>query len=297
MRVPGWLAAPVLIAASVLVAACASAPSLPCRVAAALPPSAAPLLWRVERPGAGVVWLFGTIHDAGADDVPAVVWDRLATAPRFASELGNEAPEAAQLSALARLPWGEVLDRLLPADDWWELVEAMLGAMSEDELRHARPWFALVRLRAHVAHAPRPSMDDALARRASSAGIAVDALESWRDQLAALDASITARELSQAIHARRGVACEVAQLRAAYRARDLPELTRMLLDPLRGDPLIVERNQRWLRQIEHYLEHGGGFVAVGLGHLLGDSGLPAMLERTGYRVIRDDGAVARTAAL
>ena len=33
----------------------------------------------------------------------------------------------------------------------------------------------------------------------------------------------------------------------------------------------------------------GGFVAVGLGHLLGDSGLPAMFERAGYRVVRDAG--------
>src|SRR5262249_26234485 len=192
-------------------------------------------------------------------------------------------------SALARLPWGVVLDRLLPADDWWELVEAMLGAMTEDELRHARPWFALVRLRAHMAPSPKPSMDDALAARASAAGLAVEALEPWREQLTALDASVTARDLSHAIHARRAIACEVAQLRAAYRASDVPALTRMLLDPVRGDPLLVERNRRWMGQIARSFDHGGGFVAVGLGHLLGDDGLPALFEREGYRVVRDAG--------
>src|SRR5262249_30199268 len=156
----------------------------------------APLLWRVERPGGPSVWLYGTIHDAGADDVPPVVWRRLAASPRLLSELGGEPPDAAQLSALARLPWGEVLGHLLPGEAWWGLVEAMLGAMTEDELRHARPWFALVRLRAHLAQSPKPAMDDALAARAGAAGLAVEALESWRDQLAALDASVTARELS-----------------------------------------------------------------------------------------------------
>lgn len=256
-----------------------------------LPPAAAPgapLLWRVEGAG-GVVWLYGTIHDAGAADVPPAVWQRLDAAPRFASELGGATPDPREVAALARMPWGRVLDAALPADDWWALVDAMLGAMTEDELRHARPWFALIRLHAHLANAPKPSMDEALAAHAVERGLPVDALESWRAQLTALDAAIGARELSQAIHMRGTVACEVARLRAAYRAGDLPVLAAMLLDPPGDDPLLVERNRRWLPQIERYLASGGGFVAVGLGHLLGDGGLPALLARDGHRVMRDPG--------
>jgi uncharacterized protein YbaP (TraB family) len=215
------------------------------------------------------------------------VWARLDAAPVFVSELGDEEPDPAKLAALARLPWGQVLDRLLAADDWWDLVEAMLGAMTEDELRHARPWFALIRLRAHMARSPRPSMDIALAEHARARGAAIEALESWQDQLAALDASVTPADLSQAIHARRAVACQVAQLVAAYRAGDLPALTRMLVEPVHDDPLLAERNRRWLPRIERHLAAGGGFVAVGLGHLLGDGGLLAALERSGYRVTRE----------
>jgi uncharacterized protein YbaP (TraB family) len=276
-----WLLA-VLPAAAI---ACVAPPA-----ACPLPPPTAPraaLLWRVERTGAGVVWLFGTIHDAGAADVPEAAWRVLDGALRFASELGADEPDPHQLVGLARLPWGQVLDRLLPADDWWDLVEAMLGAMTEDELRHARPWFALVKLHARMTRAPMPSMDVALADHAGKLGIAVDHLESWRDQLAALDASVGVTDLSQAIHERKTVACQVAQLRAAYRTSDVPALARMLLDPVHGDRLLAERNRRWAPLIERYLERGGGFVAVGLGHLLGDSGLPAMLEREGYRVTRE----------
>ncbi len=266
--------------------ACATPPPA-CPLPPPPPSPAAPLLWRVERTGGGVVWLYGTIHDAGAADVPEAAWRVLDGAVRFASELGADEPDPHQLVALARLPWGQVLDRLLPADDWWDLVEAMLGVMTEDELRHARPWFALVKLHARMAHAPMPSMDVALAEHAGKLGIPVDSLESWRDQLAALDASVGVTDLSQAIHERKMVACQVAQLRAAYRASDLPALARMLLDPVHGDRLLAERNRRWIPLIERYLEHGGGFVAVGLGHLLGDNGLPAMLEREGYRVTRE----------
>jgi uncharacterized protein YbaP (TraB family) len=264
--------------------ACGAAPP-PCRIAAR-DVHAAPLLWRVQGPGGAVVWLYGTIHDAGTDDVHPVAWTLLDAAPAFVSELGDAAPDPGKLSALARLPWGQVLDRLLPADDWWDLVNAMLGAMTEDELRHARPWFAMVRLFSHMAKSPRPSMDDALAERARQRGLAVEPLEPWEAQLGALDTSVTAAELSRAIHARHTVACELAGLRSAYRASDLPALTRALVGTAPSEALLGARNRRWLPQIERYLAGGGAFIAVGLGHLLGDDGLPAMLARAGHPVER-----------
>ncbi|HZJ63628.1 MAG TPA: TraB/GumN family protein, partial [Kofleriaceae bacterium] len=218
--------------------------------------------------------------------VPAAAWAALDAAAVFASELGVEEPDPRLLAEHARLPWGQVLDRMLPADDWWELVTAMAGAMSEDQLRHARPWFALLRLRSHVARSPRPSMDFALAERARARGIAVESLESWQQQVAALSTAVTVADLSAAIHARHTVACELARLRAAYAAGDLAALTRMLVIPGRSDELLDERNRRWLPQIERYLADRGAFVAVGLGHLLGDAGLLVTLERAGYIVER-----------
>ncbi|HEY0989561.1 MAG TPA: TraB/GumN family protein, partial [Kofleriaceae bacterium] len=86
--------------------------------------------------------------------------------------------------------------------------------------------------------------------------------------------------------ARHIVACELARLRAAYAAGDLAALTRMLVIPGRSDELLDERNRRWLPQIERYLADRGAFIAVGLGHLLGDAGLLVTLERAGYTVER-----------
>jgi uncharacterized protein YbaP (TraB family) len=275
----------VAVAAAVAAGAACGAAAPPCRIAAR-DGHAAPLVWRVQGPGGAVVWLYGTIHDAGTDDVPPVAWTLLDAAPVFVSELGDATPDPRKLSALARLPWGQVLDRLLPADDWWDLVNAMLGVMSEDELRHARPWFAMIRLFSHMARPPRPSMDDALAERARGRGVAIESLEPWEAQLVALDTSVTAADLSRAIHARHTVACELAGLRSAYRTSDLPALTRALVGTAPGEALLGERNRRWLPQIERYLAGGGAFIAVGLGHLLGDGGLPTLLGRAGYPVER-----------
>jgi uncharacterized protein YbaP (TraB family) len=272
---------PLLFAIAAATIACGASPPR-CELAA--PDfSGAPLLWRVQRTG-GAVWLYGTVHDMGAGDVPPAAWSALDGAPVFASELGDQEPDPREIAELARLPWGQVLDRMLPADDWWELVTAMAGAMSEDELRHARPWFALLRLRSHVARSPRPSMDVALTERARARGIAIEALESWQQQAAALQTGVTVADLSAAIRARNTITCELARLRSVYLAGDLGALTRMLVIPGRTGALLDERNRRWLPRIERYLADRGAFVAVGLGHLLGDGGLLATLERAGYLV-------------
>ena len=285
----GQAALRVAVAAAIaLGASCGAAPP-PCKLALR-DVHAAPLLWRVHGPGGGTVWLYGTIHDAGAEDVPAVVWTLLDAAPAFVSELGDAEPDRRALSEAARLPWGQVLDHLLSADDWWALVTAMLGVMSEEELRHARPWFAMVRLIGHMARSPKPSMDEAMAEHARQRGLAVLALESWEAQLAALDASVTAGDLAKAIQGRLAVACELTRLRSAYRTSDLPALAQALVGTVQREALLAPRNRRWLPQIERYLAGGGAFIAVGLGHLLGDTGLVAMLERAGYTAERQAAA-------
>ena len=138
------------LAIALLATACAAQPrcELPNR------PHGAPFLWRVQRDGGPIVWLFGTIHDAGAAEVPQAAWTALDSSPQFASELGDDEPDPQQLADLARQPWGQVLDQQLPAGDWFDLVDAMRGAMSADALRHARPWFAMVRLNTDAPPSP-----------------------------------------------------------------------------------------------------------------------------------------------
>jgi len=52
--------------------------------------------------------------------------------------------------------------------------------------------------------------------------------------------------------------------------------------------LLVKRNQNFTTQIQELLKGDGvTFVAVGAGHLVGRDGVPAMLERQGYKVTRE----------
>jgi len=52
--------------------------------------------------------------------------------------------------------------------------------------------------------------------------------------------------------------------------------------------LVVKRNQNFASQIQNLLKGDSvSFVAVGAGHLVGKDGVPAMLEKQGYKVSRE----------
>jgi uncharacterized protein YbaP (TraB family) len=268
--------------ALVVVAACSSAPrcELPVRVG-----PAAPFLWRVQRDGGPIVWLYGTIHDVGGESVPRAAWTALESSAKFASELGDVEPDPDELRELARLPSGPGLDQQLPADDWYDLRDTLGSVIKPVALARARPWYAMSLLSAHAGPSVSPSMDDALAKRARARGVDVDALEAWHDQLVALDATVKIADLVQAIHARRTMACDLTVMQDAYKAGDLPAMTSLLVIA-QAAPLLAPRNAKWLPQLERYLTERGAFVAVGLGHLAGDDGLVATLVHAGYHVER-----------
>ena len=272
---------PILLLA--LLAACA-APRPPCPVAP-VATQGAPFLWHASK-GGPAIWLYGTIHDAGLDAVPAVALDALSHSARLVTEIGDVTPDPDEFRELVRIAHGKGIDQLLPADDWWELRDALLGTIKEDQLRRVRPWYAMSLLSNTLAPARGPSMDVELAARAKQLAIPVEALETWQAQLAALDHAVGVADLQQAIHARASMRCSLARLVTAYRAGDIATMQALLVVPRTADTLLTARNRAWLPAIEKDLAHGGAFVAVGLGHLLGDEGLVAMLERAGYSVER-----------
>jgi hypothetical protein len=276
-----------VLALAVALAGCAagcgaSAPA--CELPAA-PAEAQAWLWRVQAAsGDGpVVWLFGTVHDVGGDDVPPAVWAALDGAAVVATELGDLEPDPDALREVIRLPRGPGLDQQLPMDTWFDLRDTLRGKIKEAELARVRPWYAMSLLTRTVSPPPDPQLDAAVVRRAKERGIAVEHLETWEDQLPQVADSVSVADLVEAIDARKTMRCDLARNRAAYAAGDEAWMVRTFHTE-RTRSLLGPRNEAWLPKIEAYAAANGAFVAVGIGHLLGDGGLPAMLARAGYRV-------------
>jgi uncharacterized protein len=249
-------------------------------------PKPQPFLWKAQKADGPIVWFYGTIHNASGDDVPQVAWAALESSPTVLTEVGDEKPsDPTKIAELARLPPGKGLDQQLPASDWYDLRDALRGKMKEAELARARPWYAMSRLGRVVAPPPDPTMDFAIAKRARAKGKPVVPLESWEAQLAALADTVKIPDLQQALHERKTMRCTLDKMKSLYMTGDQPAMTKLLVIA-QTNKLVVDRSKAWMVKLEPYFANGGAFVAVGLGHLLGDEGLPAMLERAGYQVER-----------
>jgi hypothetical protein len=280
--------------------------------AAAATSNANALLWRVERPGHAVSYLFGTVHltDERVTRLSPAVEKALADSKTIALEVSDlsdktTASVIAQSAPLVMFTDGQRLDGMLSEQEY-ETVEEIVGrsGMPTDLAAQFKPWIITMILsvseceRKKVQQGERV-LDMQLAERGKKRGMKIYGLETIPEQLKAL-ASVPQEQQLQMLR---------ASLKFADRTNDLMEtlvqlyLTRNItaVMPFQialarqvgiGDEafagfqqkLLVERNEKMRAAAEPLLDEGGVFIAVGALHLPGDKGLVALLRETGYTV-------------
>jgi uncharacterized protein len=117
-------------------------------------------------------------------------------------------------------------------------------------------------------------------------------LETVRDQARVLSSDDTSGEarLVEAIFSLPAAKAILDELVIAWKAGRINTLDRLLNqdewnDPKSFESMFLQRNQKWLPQIERFLESDGNYlVIVGSGHLVGDHGLVRALQGRGYKV-------------
>jgi len=264
---------------------------------------AKPPVWVVHS-GQTTIVLFGSIHllPAGLDWRPPQLDVALATATELWFELPIDAAtsdEAAEQSiARGALPKGRSLIAMMTADQAKRMVDAGVSLNCAPEaLDRMQPWMADLTL--SVAEDARggasasdgvegqvqASTPPTIARRAfetASQQIGFLAGTPVKDQLASLNWTVS--EIQQDPTSYRRVVDE-------WMSGDLAGLERDALDPLRQvSPklfarLIDGRNRRWEGVLEARLRKpGSAVVVVGVGHLIGPGGVPALLRAKGYQV-------------
>ncbi|RTZ72222.1 MAG: hypothetical protein DSZ02_09915 [Gammaproteobacteria bacterium] len=256
------------------------------------------LLYEVSRPGEATHYLFGTMHsdDSRVLAVLEGLKQPLASVDQVVLEILPDAMAMVEVSVAMLLPPEQSLSKLIGK----ELFERAAKVAAEKGLpriavERMRPWALAITL--GTPELTGEAMDQAIYRRALSAGKQLLALETPAEQMALFDSlpdDLQVRLLKEVLEQRKHLAEQLEALTQAYLDRDLEKLQELSLDyEVAGDELLAEwfrkklildRNRTMYRRLLPILDRGATLVAVGALHLAGKEGLVTLLRRAGYRV-------------
>ncbi len=252
-----------------------------------------PLLWKVEGPN-GPLYLFGTIHGGipglSWEDFPDEAHQALDQAEVLVLEANLADVNQQEMAKKTMLPTSKSLKEMLGEEAFSTLVEETgQNAMVLDLLQ---PWAAYSELSRKLVGEGQP-VDKMVESKAKASGKELVYLESVQEQVDLLQDAVTASLLSDMLKDLERQEQALDAMIAAYRAGDAQSLAAAAFDPeeVKKHPELYEvlfdkRNKAWVTELEKLIERGNVFVAVGAGHLVGDSSVNKMLEEKGYEVER-----------
>lgn len=258
-------------------------------------PEPSPALWEVTSPDGQKGWMFGTIH-ALPDGVE---WRTQAVAQVLAQSdallVEATADDLAAASGLFdRFSRSENLAPLLTRFEPSEraAVSALLDRASMSEAHFARyeTWGAALVLSAAVRTGDSANGTD---RALMAEHDNVVALEGSRAQLGIFDALPDAEQEDLLLAVAREAAADRSEAGIeAWLTGNQQAMAALAQDSLLADPelraaLLDARNAAWIDPIAEAIDTGQEpLVAVGASHMLGETGLPALLAARGYSVRR-----------
>ena len=142
---------------------------------------------------------------------------------------------------------------------------------------------------------PQKGIDNFFKEKAMQDGKALGSLETVDQQLSLLtsmDASLGSDQILESIGELKQMEVMLGELLAVWKKGDEAKMEGLYIKDLKLYPklyqtLIVDRNNKWARNIEEYLNgQGNTMVVVGAAHLIGADGLVNLLRKRGYKVVK-----------
>jgi uncharacterized protein len=142
---------------------------------------------------------------------------------------------------------------------------------------------------------PQKGIDNFFKEKAVQDGKATGSLETVDQQinlLTSMDASLGSDQILESIDELKQIEVMLGELLAAWRKGDEAKMEELYIKDLKLYPklyqtLIVDRNNKWVRNIEGYLNGSGNtMLVVGAAHLVGADGLVNLLRKRGYKVVK-----------
>jgi uncharacterized protein YbaP (TraB family) len=250
------------------------------------------------------IYLLGSVHMLRESDhpLPAVFYDAYDDADALVMELDVTSvdPVATQalVNELGMIQDGRQLDELLGATDYSAaLTLAERANIPLAMLAGAEPWLAAVTIDVlmltRLGYSPAQGVEMRFAELAANDGKTISGLETERQQLEMLDGlSAPAQRdlLLQTLSEGQDVDSAMNELIASWRNGETGKIESSLLQDIRQYPeiyqtILVRRNENWVGQILELLDDPRNYlIIVGAMHLVGDDGLPSLMQEKGLAV-------------
>jgi uncharacterized protein len=259
------------------------------------------LLWKVSKDG-NSIYVLGSIHYLRQENYPLKkpILDALEASKKlvFEIDLNSTTPETAQHVTLEKAVYrdGTSLPQNI-GQDTYQLAAQRATDLGLDAkfLNPVKPWFAALTLLAIKLQAiglnPNLGVDRYLAAEAKRRGKTTGGLETLEfqigllDQLSKKDQELMLRETVNELDLLDKNINDIVQ---SWLKGDSDLLAKLLLAGMIDYPeihqkIVVERNRRWLPEIEKLMQEGtGAMVVVGAAHLVGKDGIIELLKAKGY---------------
>lgn len=260
-------------------------------------------LWMAE--GAGNrVYLLGSVHLLREQDhpLPRVIDAVYDDAETLYMEIDMDDLDPllmqATINDLGMLDEGTSLRDVMGEDLYAEAIaRAAELELPLDMLDRTEPWLAAITVEqlvlARIGFNPLYGIEMHLLQKASRDNKEILGFESVEQQLAYLDGlSLDAQRelLMQTLTESAAIREIMDDLILAWRLGDIDYLEQTLLDDVSGYPELYEtivagRNRLWVDTIEALLEQEEDYlVVVGALHLVGEDGVPQLLEQRGIKI-------------
>ncbi len=278
-------------------------------LALAPPALADPPIWHVVG-GKTDITLFGSVHLLSADTTwltPALAHD-LAEADSIWFEIPIDAAGQAEAAKLALqrglLPADQTLSATVGPAIWAKLERTARGVnLPPQSLQRLKPWLAELTLSVLAFQGQGARADLGVEQQLAKAappGTRREAFETIADQIGFFaDGSMADQidSLNETLDEIDDDPDEFKRLAADWARGDVRAIEAEALGPMKREApkvyqrLLVDRNTRFAQRIEGLLRGEDGasapnhvLIVVGVGHLVGRDGVPALLRKDGFKV-------------
>lgn len=254
------------------------------------------LLWKVEGENIKTSYLFGTVHMLPKEkfELKEKVKSAISETEVMVMELDFSNPAlSAEMMNNVMMKGDETVGDFLSGEQFSTLDSLLLqtAGVSLTAVEKMKPFMISTMLIKRFVGSEPASFEGTLTQMAMADSMQIIGLETVNEQMALFDSisyRTQAKGLVDMIEDEAEMQAMYSDLIEAYREEDLAALHNLILEgmnsPKEEEFLLLSRNRAWMDDLGEVMGQKHAFIAVGAGHLPGESGVINLLKDAGYKV-------------